>query len=150
MARSADGKGRQTLLAIGGLVDAFVVHEALPGLHADASFAHIRRDDVRCGVTAVAERLDQIAAGVMQDIAAAPVDELEQAEHREAESEAIDHGLVDILRRSDALLHHAGGLVHRQRLNSGNDEARPRRADDRHLADAFEQRLHPRCRLPAR
>ena len=119
MARSADGKGRQALLAIGGLVDAFVVHESLPGLHADASLAHIRRDDVRRGVTAVAERLDQIAAGVMQDIAAAPVDELEQAEHREAESEAIDDGLVDILRRGDALLHHAGGFVHRQRLDSG-------------------------------
>src|SRR5262245_22397765 len=78
-------KSREALFAIGGLVNAFVVHESLPGLHADASFAHIRRDDLGRGVTAVAECLDQIAAGVMQDIAAAPVDEFEKAEYCEAE-----------------------------------------------------------------
>src|SRR5262245_35571571 len=116
-------KRRETLLTIGREIDAFVVHEALSGLHADATLAHVFLDDRWRGVAAVAERLDEVAAGVVQDVAAAPVDELEKTEDRETESESVEDRLVDVFGRCDPLFHHASSLVHGERLDSRNDVA---------------------------
>ena len=66
--------------AIGVEVEAFVVEEALAGLQPDMALAHVALDDVRRGVARIVERLGEIAAGVIENVAAAPVDELEQAE----------------------------------------------------------------------
>jgi hypothetical protein len=75
-------------------------------------------------------------------IAAAPVDELQQAQHRIAEAEAVADRLVDIFGAGDAFLHHARRLVHGERLDARHDEAGRRGAHHRHLADALEQCLY--------
>ena len=48
---------------------------------------------------------------------------------------------VDLTDAGRAFLDHARGLIHRERLDTGDDEAWCRSADHRDLADAFEQRL---------
>ena len=134
---------REPLLAIGIDVEAGIIEEAGAGAQADAALVHVARDHLRRAIAVAAQRAFEIAAGVIEDVAAAPVDEFQQAEHRIAEAEAVSDRLVDVLGAGDAFLHHPRGLVHRQRLDARNDEAGRRRAHHRHLADAFEQRLDP-------
>lgn len=129
----------QPLCAIGVDVHAGIIEKACARAQPDPAFVHIAGNDVRRPIALAAERAFEIPARVVQDVAATPVDEFEQAEHGVAEAEAVADRLVDLLRTGDAFLDHACGLVHRQRLDARNDEARRRRADDRHLADAFEQ-----------
>ncbi|MET4518741.1 hypothetical protein ABIB81_008095 [Bradyrhizobium sp. I1.7.5] len=102
---------------------------------------HIAGNDVRRAIAIAAERAFEIPAGVVQDVAAAPVDELEQSEHGIAEAKAVTDRFVDLLGAGDALLDHACGLVHRQRLDARDDEAGRRRAHHGDLSDGFEQRL---------
>ena len=132
---------RQALLAIGIDVEAGIIEEAGAGAQADAALTHVARDHLGRAIAVAAERAFEIAAGVIQNIAAAPVDEFQQAQHRVAETEAVADRLVDILGAGDAFLHHPRRLVHGQRLDPRHDEAGRGRAHHRHLADAFEQRL---------
>ncbi len=132
---------RQPPLAIGVDIEAGIVEEAGAGAQADAAVAHVALDHLRRAVAIAAERALEIAAGVIEDIAAAPVDEFQKAQHRVAEAEAIADRGVDILGAGDAFLHHPRRLVHGQRLDPRHDEAGGGRAHHRHLADAFEQRL---------
>ena len=107
----------------------------------DPPLAHIARDDIRRAVAIAAERAFEIAAGIVENVAAAPVDELEEAQHRVAKAEAVADRLVDVLGAGDAFLDHPRRLVHGQRLDARDDEAGRGGAHHRHLADAFEQAL---------
>src|SRR5258708_12462313 len=82
-------------------VEVRVVEKALPGSEADAALPHVALDDLGGGVALAAERLREIAAGIVENVAAAPVDELEHPEHGEAEAEAVLDRLVDFLGRGD-------------------------------------------------
>ena len=132
---------REALLAIGIDVEAGIIEEAGAGAQADAALAHVARDHVGRAIAVAAERAFEIAAGVIEDVAAAPVDEFQQAQHRVAKAKAVADRLVDILGAGDAFLHHPRRLVHGERLDARHDEAGRRGAHHRHLADAFEQRL---------
>src|SRR5690349_3017987 len=134
----------QPLAAIGFDIKPLVIEKARAVAQTSAPLGHVALDDVRRSIPLIPERAGEVAAGVVENIAAAPVDEFEQAEHREAKAESIFYRLVDILRAGDALFDHARGLVHGERLDARHDVARPRRANDRHLADAFEQRFYAR------
>jgi len=81
---------------------------------------------------------------MVQDVAAAEVDELDHAERREAQPQSVARGLVDFLGGGGALLDHAGRLVHHQRLQARHDVARRCAADHGQLADLFHQRLGAR------
>src|SRR5581483_268404 len=95
-------------------------------------------------IALAAERAFEIAAGVIENIAAAPVDEFQESEHRVAEAETVADCLVDLFRAGDAFLHHTRRLVHGECLDAWHDEARCRRAYHRHLTDTFEQGLRTR------
>ena len=132
---------RQALLAIGIDIEAGIIEEAGAGAQADAALAHVARDHVRRAITVAAERAFEIAAGVIEDIAAAPVDEFQQTQHGIAKAEAVADRLVDIFGAGDAFFHHPRRLVHGERLDPRHDEAGRGGAHHRHLADALEQRL---------
>src|SRR6478672_6489314 len=70
-------------------VEILVVEKAVPGSEADAAFPHVALDDLGGGVALAAERLREIAAGIVENIAAAPIDELQHPKHGEAEAEAV-------------------------------------------------------------
>ena len=130
--------------AVGLEVEVVVVEEALAassGRYGPRPCC-VRRSRVPC--SAVAERLGQVAAGVIENVAAAPVDELEHAEGGKAKAEAVLDGLVDVLGGGDAFLDHARGLVHGERLDARHDVAGTRRAHDGHLADTLQQRFEAR------
>ena len=80
---------------------------------------------------------------MIENVAAAPVDELQQAKHGEAKAETVFRRLVDVLGRGDAFLDHAGGLVHGQRLDARDDVSGAGGADDGDLADGFQQGFQP-------
>src|SRR3954451_17174414 len=96
---------------------------------ADPALVHVPRNDLGCTIAVAAECAFKITTGVVEDVAATPVDEFEQPEHGIAEAEAVADRLVDVFCASDAFLDHARGLVHRQRLDARNDEAGRCRAD---------------------
>ena len=125
-------------------IEPFVIQEPRAVAQAAPPFRHVALDDLRRGVALAAERVLHVTARVIENVAAAPVDELEHAERREADAEAVLDRLVDILGAGDAFLDHARRLVHGERLDARHDVARARRAHDRHLADGFEQRLQAR------
>ena len=135
---------REALLAIGIDIEAGIIEEAGAGAHADAALVHVARNHLRRAIAVAAERAFEIAAGVIENVAAAPIDEFQQTHHRVAETEAVADRLVDILGAGDAFFHHPRRLVHRQRLDARHDEAGRGGAHHRHLADAFEQRFDPR------
>ena len=130
---------REALLAVGIDIEAGIIEKAGAGAHADAAVAHVVGDHLGRAVAVAVQRALEIAAGVIEDVAAAPVDELQQAQHGVAEAEAVADRLVDILRAGDAFLHHPRRLVHGQRLDPRHDEAGRGGAHHRHLADALEQ-----------
>src|ERR1700681_5053883 len=111
-----------------------MVEETGAGAQTDAAFAHIARDDLGRAIAVAAKRALEITAGIIKNVAAAPVDEFQKTEHRIAEPKAVADRLVDILRAGDAFVHHPRGLVHGKRLDPRHDEARRRRAHHRHLA----------------
>ena len=135
---------REALLAVGIDIEAGIIEEAGTGPHADAAVAHVARDHLRRAVAVAAKRAFEIAAGVIENVAAAPVDELQQAQHRVAETKAVADRLVDVLRAGDAFLHHPCRLVHGERLDPRHDKAGRGGAHHRHLADTLQQRLDPR------
>src|SRR5437588_12294582 len=78
-------------------VEPFIVQKARAIAQAAAAFRHVALDDLGRGIALAAERAGEIAAGVIKNVAAAPVNELQQAEHRKAEAEAELDRLVDVL-----------------------------------------------------
>ena len=80
----------------------------------------------------------------MEDVHAAPVDELEDADLRVTEPHPRLERAVDVLGRCDALLDEAHGLVHEQRLQPRADEPRRVAAPDRDLAEPLEERQRSR------
>ena len=122
-------------------IEPLVIEETRPSRSPRRPSRHVALDDLRRGVALAAERAGEIAARVIEDVAAAPVDEFQHAENGETEAEAVLDRLVDVLGACDAFLDHARGLVHRQRLDARHDVARPRRAHDRHLADGSSSAL---------
>ena len=76
MPEQLDHRGK-ALLAIGIDVEAGIIEEAGAGAHADAAVAHVARDHLGRAVAVAAERALEIAAGVIENIAAAPVDEFQ-------------------------------------------------------------------------
>ncbi len=133
--------GLEPLCAIRIDIHPRVIQEARAGAQADPSLMHVAGNDVRRAIAVAAKSALKIATGVVQDVAATPVDELEEAEHGIAKAEAVADRLVDLFRAGDALLDHACSLVHRQCLDARDDEPGRRRANNRNLADAFEQSL---------
>src|SRR5882672_526200 len=97
-------KRLQPLAAIGFDIKPVVIEKPCAIAQTPASLGHVALDDVRRRVALMAERAGKVAAGVIKNVAAAPVDEFEQAEHREAKAESILYGLVDVLRAGDTFL----------------------------------------------
>ena len=135
---------REALLAIGVDIEAGIVEEAGPGPHADTAFTHVVGDHLRRAIAVAAKRAFEIAAGVIKDIAATPVDELQQAQHRIPEAKAVTYRLVDVFGAGDAFLHHSCRLVHGEGLYARHDEAGCRGAYHRHFADPLEQGFYAR------
>src|SRR3954463_8557378 len=86
---------RQPSLAIGIDIEPFVIEKAFAGLEADLALGHVAADDLRRGVGVVVQGAGEILAGVIKNIAAAPIDEFQEAQPCEAESEAVFDRLVD-------------------------------------------------------
>src|SRR5712692_5908758 len=80
---------REALLTVGVDIEAGVIEEAGAGPHADAAVVHIAGDYLGCAIAVAAERALEIAARVIENVAAAPIDEFQQAQHRVTESEAV-------------------------------------------------------------
>src|ERR1700676_2167820 len=97
MPEHVDQRG-EALLAIGIDIEAGIIEEAGAGSQADPALAHIARDHLGCAVAVAAERALEIAAGIIENIAAAPVDELQQPEYCVAKPKTVTYRLVDILR----------------------------------------------------
>jgi len=135
---------REALFAPGVDILAGIVEETGAGAHADAAFLHIARDHLGRAIAVAVQRAFKIAAGVIENVAAAPVDEFQEPHRRIAKAETVFDGFVDVLRAGDAFLDHPRGFVHGQRLDPRHDVAGRRRAYDGHLADAFEQCLDAR------
>src|SRR6185369_16392886 len=129
----ADLGGLERFAAIAG-----VVEEPAPGLRAELVARDLLLDQARRPEAIVAERFGQKAARAVEDVDAAPVDELEDADRRVAESHPGLEGAVDVFRRRDAFLDQTHGLVHQQGLHPGPDESRRVGAADRHLAELLE------------
>ncbi|MNT01623.1 hypothetical protein D3C72_1360970 [compost metagenome] len=134
-------RAREHVAPVGGGVAARVVVEAAAALQAQPPFLDHAPDDGRRGVAARIERGRHLAARVVQDVAAAEVDELDHAERREAQAQAVARGLVDFFRCGSAFFDHAGRLVHHERLQARHDVAGRRAADHGQLADGLHQCL---------
>jgi hypothetical protein len=67
----------EAFLAIGVDIHAGIVEKAGAGTQANAAVAHVVLDHVRRAIAIAAERALEIAAGVIEDVAAAPVDKLQ-------------------------------------------------------------------------
>src|SRR5206468_2741162 len=116
-----------------------VVEEAAAGLRAELVARDLLLDQPGRAEAVVAERPGQEAARPMQDVDAAPVDELEDADRRVAEAHAGAKGPIDVFRRRDAFLDQANGLVHQERLHPRSNEARRVGAANRDLAELLEE-----------
>src|SRR3974390_1890938 len=77
-------------------IDIVVAEKTLPRSKADAPFIHIALNDRGCCIAVAAERLGKIVAGVIQDIAAAPVNKFKHAKPCEAKCKTIFNGFVDL------------------------------------------------------
>src|SRR5260370_41058657 len=88
-------QGLDPVRAIGLEVELLVIEKALAGGEPDMALAHVAFDDFGRRIAGIAERLREISTGVVEDVAAAPIDEFEHAEHGEAEAEAVFDRLVD-------------------------------------------------------
>src|ERR1700736_6684400 len=95
---------RKALFAISIDIEAGIIEEAGAGAHADAAVAHVARNHIGPAIAGAAERTYEIAVGIIEDVGAAPVDELQKAQHRVAETEAVADRLVDVLGAGDAFL----------------------------------------------
>lgn len=137
-------EGFEPLAAIGVDVKGFVVEKTFSSLETDAPLTHVALDDFRRCVALASKRTGEIAAGIKENVAATPVDELEQSENRKTDAEPVLNRLIHVRGAGDALLHQPGGFVHCEGLNARNDVTRPRSANHRHLADTFKERLQPR------
>src|SRR4051812_15961441 len=82
------GEGLQPLAAVRLHIEPFVIQKPR-AIAQTAAALHVALDDLRRGVALAAERAGQIAARVIENVAAAEVDEFEHAERREADAEAV-------------------------------------------------------------
>src|SRR2546423_4965619 len=71
----------QPLAPVGFDIESFVVQKAGAIAQASAILPHIALDDLRCRIALAAERAGQIAARLIKNVGAAPVDELAHAQH---------------------------------------------------------------------
>src|SRR5438876_150812 len=93
-----------------------VVEEPAPGLGAELSPRDLLLDQARRLEAVITERVGEEAARTVEDVHAAPVDELEDPDLRVTEAHPRPERPVHVLRRRDALLDEADRLVHEQRL----------------------------------
>src|SRR5439155_9992745 len=114
----ADLRGLERLAPV-----ARVVEEPAPGLGAKFPPRDLLLDQARWLEPVVAERLGEKAARAVEDVHAAPVDELEDPDLRVPEAHPRLERPVHVLGRRDALLDETDRLVHEQRLHPGSDEA---------------------------
>src|SRR5438309_11739233 len=91
-----------------------VVEEAAPGLGAELVARDLLLDQPRRAEAVVAERLGEKPARAVEDVDAAPVDELEDPDRRVAESHPGPERPVHVLGCRDAFLDQTDGLVHQQ------------------------------------
>src|SRR5437762_3771488 len=77
-------------------IDSIIVEKARTIAQSAASFRHVALNDFRRGIALIAQRTGEIAARIIKNVAAAPVDEFQHAEHREAKAEAVTDRLVDV------------------------------------------------------
>src|SRR3954452_18898309 len=63
---------REALLAKGLDVHAGIIEEARAGAHADAALFHVARNHLRCAIAVAVQSAFEIAAGVIENVAAAP------------------------------------------------------------------------------
>ena len=89
---------REALLAKGVDIHAGIIEETRAGAHADAALFHVARNHLGRAIAVAVQRAFEIAAGVIENIAAAPVDEFQQPHRRIAKAKTIFDRLVDILR----------------------------------------------------
>src|ERR1043165_851696 len=102
-------KRLQPFAAIGLDIKPLVIEKPRAIAQPAPSPRHVTLDDLRRGVALSSECLPHIAARVIENVAAAPVDELEHAKRREADAEAVLDRLVDVLRARNTFLDHARG-----------------------------------------
>src|SRR5690348_3266528 len=83
-----------------------VVVKTAAGLQAELVGGHVRADDRRRRVTRRVDRRRHLAARMVEDVDAADVDELDDAERREAQAETEARRLVDLFGARGTLLDH--------------------------------------------
>src|SRR5258705_11838072 len=99
-----------------------VVEEPAAGLRSELVPRHLLLDQPRGPEAIVAEGRRQEPAGAVQDVHAAPVDELEDSDRRIAPSQAGLERAVDVLGYRHALLASGQRLVHEPPLHPTSDE----------------------------
>src|SRR5882757_5402242 len=77
----------EALLAPGVDILAGIVEETGAGAHADTAFLHVARNHLRRAIAVAMQRAFEIAAGIIENIAAAPVDEFQKPHRRIPEAE---------------------------------------------------------------
>src|SRR5262249_11115490 len=117
-----------------------IVEEPAARLGPELLALHLLLDQTRRLVACLAGDPRHELARAIEDVHAAPVDELEDADAGIPEPESSADGAVDLLRRRHALLDEANRLVHQNDLKPRDDEARRIRAVHRSLAQALEER----------
>src|SRR2546426_7888912 len=100
-----------------------VVEEPAPGLRPELVPRDLVLDETRRPEAVVAEGFGEEPARAVEDVHAAPVDELEDPDLRVAEAHARLERPVHVLGRRHALLDEAHRLVHEERLHPRPDEA---------------------------
>src|SRR5262249_36345989 len=125
----SDLRGLETLARL-----ARVVEESAAGLGAELIAFHLLRDQPGRPVALVARRPGHERARPVENVDAAPVDELEDADAGVAEAETGADRAIDLLRRGHAFLDQPHRLVHEESLKPRNDEPRRIRAAHRRLA----------------
>src|SRR5258705_4398491 len=80
---------RKARFAPGVDILAGIIEETGAGAHADAALFHIARNHLRRAIAVAVQRAFKMAAGIIENIAAAPVDKLEQTHRRIAESKTV-------------------------------------------------------------
>src|SRR2546425_12454147 len=99
-----------------------VVEEPASGLGPELVPRDLSPDQPRGPEAVLAEGLRQELARAVQDVAPAPIDELEDADRRVPEAHAGLERPVHVLGGRDAFLDQAYRLVHEQRLHPRADE----------------------------
>src|SRR5687768_15658535 len=95
-------RARQHVLSIRLQVAPAIVVEPLAGLEADPPFVHVALDDLGSRIALATDGVGEVPARVIENIVAAIVDELDDADRGKSQSKAKTSGLVDLLRGGNA------------------------------------------------